>query len=265
MSRRDADLLLDGTPSGGGPGGSAGAGGAHAGLVELLAVAAAPPRPAELAGEEAAVAAFRRGFDARPARPAAVGPAGARPRRRVAVVALSVVVALVGGTAYAAGTSRLPDPVQQRLHEALSGIGVPPPSPDAPPPSAASPATSSDRAHLTLLCRAWQSTRTTPGAPHIGPDDQRTLAAAAGGPNRIADYCATLAPTPSATPSATAAPGRPGNPGNPDPGAPPATKPGTPPVTPPAAPPGNGNPGAPADPGNGNGNGQNRKGVGPGG
>jgi hypothetical protein len=254
VSRRDAELLLDRSPTDG----------AHAGLVDLLAAASAPPRRPELAGERAAVAAFRRECGARPAAPARPLAVRSRPRRhRVAVAALSVVAALVGGTAYAAGTNRLPDPVQRRLHEALSGVGVPAPSPSPSPP--ASPGASPDPAYLTQLCRAWQVTRTTPGEPRIRPDEQRTLAAAAGGPTRIADYCAALTAPPSAGPSASTTPDVHGNS---DPGRPPAT----PPVVPPVVPPGNGgngngtgngNPAVPPNPADpGNGNGRNGKGNG---
>jgi hypothetical protein len=154
------------------------------------------------------------------------------------VAVLAGVVALVGGTAYAAGAGRLPDPVQRQLHEALAGVGVPPPatrgvpSPGSKPASAPAPtATSPGDTRLLALCRAWQATRTTPGAPQLRPDEQRVLADAAGTTARIEQFCAALAgPTASgsATPAAPAKPGTPtpGKPGNPNPGGPPATPPG---------------------------------------
>jgi hypothetical protein len=238
---------------------------AHSGVAELLAAAAAPARPDELAGEMAAVAAFRREYrpadrnvspvpgtpDTVPERtpgPAARQPATQRsssrrrprrPRRRgVAIAALATVVALVGGTAYAAGAGRLPDPVQRQLHEALAGVGVPPPGPrDTPtrtPGSAPAPSgTPSAGAHLLGLCRAWQSARANPGAPQPRPDERRVLAEAAGGQHRIEAFCAALvaaAPGATASPSTPAGPApvtpTPGRPGTPDPGGPPATPPG---------------------------------------
>jgi hypothetical protein len=157
------------------------------------------------------------------------------------VAALSVAVALIGGTAYAAGAGRLPDPVQRQLHEALADMGVPAPGPRGTPPPASRPpspsvsaATSAGAspgvARLLDLCRAWRADRANPGAPQLRPDDRRVLADAAGGPNRIDGFCAALAGTPAPSGAAPAVPtpgtATPGRPGNPNPGGPPATPPG---------------------------------------
>jgi hypothetical protein len=221
---------------------------AHPGVAELLAAASAPARPEELAGELAAVAAFRREYRpvdrAAPPVPEPRGSVPRRPRRRrVALAGLAAVVALVGGTAYAAGSGRLPDPVQRQLHEALAGVGVPPPDPrDTPSPkqpsaSASAPVpmgTAPGDAQLLGLCRAWQAARENPGAPQPRPDEKRILAEAAGGAHRIEQYCAALVatgpgatlapPTPANPTPGTSAPGKPENPGGP--GGPPATPPG---------------------------------------
>ncbi|GIJ54852.1 hypothetical protein [Virgisporangium aurantiacum] len=258
ISRREAAHLLDRSPIGD----------EHPGLADLLAAATAPARSDEVAGERAAVAAFRREY--RPAdtgtapapgtvpaagvaagsatgrrgstarRPATHRPGPRRlPGRGVVVAALATVVALVGGTAYAAGSGRLPDPVQRQLHEALAGVGVPPPDPRdtptrtlvsaSPVPSGSSPAD----VRLLGLCRAWQAARAAPGAPQPRPDDKRALVEAAGGANRIEAFCAALVATaPGATPSSSAPAGpapvttTPGRPGNQNPGGPPATPPG---------------------------------------
>lgn len=234
ITRRDAELLLDASPT---PD-------RHGGLVDLLAAASAPPRPEELAGERAALAAFRREHRTATPEPAAptrkVAEKRALPlRRRVLVAALAAVVAVFGGTAYAAGTGSLPDPVQRQFHAAFSGVGVPAPdpvrsasprsvSPSTPAPS--SPGASAARAQLLTLCRTWRENRADPGRPPLRPDEQRALAEAAGGPARIEPFCAALTGTP--TPSGPAAPGTPGGPaptgkpGNPNPGVPPTTPPG---------------------------------------
>lgn len=233
VTRREADHLLDRSPGGD----------AHPGLADLLAAATAPARSDEVAGERAAVAAFRREYRrAGPGTTPVRRVSGGRrsPGRGVVIAALATVVALVGGTAYAAGAGRLPDPVQRQLHEALAGVGVPPPDPrDTPtrtPASASSPAPSGSSpadARLLGLCRAWQAARATPGAPQPRPDDKRVLAEAAGGQHRIEAFCAALvaaAPGATASPSTPAGPApvttTPGRPGNPDPGGPPATPPG---------------------------------------
>src|SRR5690606_29821124 len=74
-------------------------------LARLLAAAAAPPRPHELAGEEAAVEAFRRARHA-PARPAA-SPRRIRPLTAVAIACAGMVVTATAGIALAANGVRL--------------------------------------------------------------------------------------------------------------------------------------------------------------
>lgn len=235
VSRRDAERLLDsGRALDGGP-----AGAGHDGLANLLAAAAAPARPDELAGEAAAVAAFRREFRRRPGRAPAVRPY----RRRIAVVgALSAAVLAVGGTAYAASTGRLPDPVQRvvdgvftggsggRPHggatpatsadpaSRVPGTGASPPG----PASATNPADRSpgpDEARMTGLCRSWEASRDNPHSAAISADDLRILAAAAGGEDRIAAYCAEIRST-GPKPTKSDKPGN-SNPGGGRPTAPP--------------------------------------------
>lgn len=221
ISRREAEHLLDRLPAVAVPD-----------VADLLAAAGAPARPDELAGEKAAVAAFRAAYG--PAEPEK--PKGRPVRRAVLVAALSAVVALVGGTAYAAQTGRLPDPVQQRFHETFAGVPAPEPDVRTSPTQRPSPTTTATTAAappaVLDLCRAWQATRSRPGQPSLRPDEQRELAAAAGGQNRIESFCAGLAasPTPSgsspAGPGATGGPDSTGKPGNPDPGTPPTAAPG---------------------------------------
>ncbi|RSN70388.1 MULTISPECIES: hypothetical protein [Actinomadura] len=96
-NRRTADLLLSGSAPAG----------EHTALRELLDAAAAPARPADPAGEDAAAAAFTAAVRARPA---AERPRHPVLRRFVTVkaVLVAVTIAVCGGAAIAAGTGNLP-------------------------------------------------------------------------------------------------------------------------------------------------------------
>lgn len=230
ITRRDADRLLDGERAAGG----------HADLAMLLTAAAGPARPDELAGEREAVAAFGREFRRETGDAAPVPARSARrPHRRATIVAvLSAATLAVGGTAYAATTGRLPDPVQRIVDGVFTGGDMPSeprpdpasphggtgvsPAPTAPPSGAGSTAgpdggtpgggvRGADQARLTGLCRSWEATRGNPRANAISAEDLRVLAAAAGGEDRIGAFCAAVL-------NRTAAPQTPGKPGNPNPG-----------------------------------------------
>ncbi|GAA0929765.1 hypothetical protein GCM10009557_94100 [Virgisporangium ochraceum] len=108
-------------------------------------------------------------------------------------------------------------------------------------PSGSSPAPG----ELVALCRTWQASRDSTGAPQLRPDERKRLADAAGGPTRIAQFCAGLLATP--VPGSTAPSG--------------PAKPGGPAATPPGNGPGNGN-GNGTGPGNGNGDGNGNGGNG---
>jgi hypothetical protein len=214
IGRRDAERLLDRRES---------AHRAHGGVAALLAAAAGPPLPHETRGERAAVDRFREAYDAADRR---------RPRRRrriVAVLAASTVAVLLGGTAYAAHSGRLPDPLQRTAHDFLSAVGVPAPDHPSPAPTptpsagTSSPTApsltqpSASAALLRDLCRAWRAAEQDPHAQPITNDDRRVLGEAAGGEGRkqIDDYCGRLI---GPTPAATATPGTTPKPGNPSPG-----------------------------------------------
>jgi len=205
LTAREAEKLLAGQP----------AAADRRGLTRLLAAAAAPARPGELAGERAAVESFRLAY-----RP----PAEQRRRivpalRRTAIVKVSVVLAVLflGGTALAAGTGELPAPAQQSAHDLFSPLGVPAP-PHGPATSgvdraradggapvtapgvgtvpggqvaggapSASPSPSAD---LVQLCHGYLDAL----AKHRQPDPaaRQRLAAAAGDVHRIPQFCAKL-------------------------------------------------------------------------
>ncbi|MFI0410353.1 hypothetical protein [Actinomadura sp. 3N508] len=132
LDKRAAERLLDGAYD-------------HARLHALLAAAAAPGRPEELAGEDAAVAAFM----AAP-RPASRSRAAAL-RRFLTIKVLAVVggsLILTGGAAYATITGQLPgrDPAPSQSptqdHRKDTDGERNPPKSTAPAPSTGPPATS---------------------------------------------------------------------------------------------------------------------------
>ncbi|MEJ3750110.1 hypothetical protein WEI85_43485 [Actinomycetes bacterium KLBMP 9797] len=182
----------------------------HPELGYLLGAAAAPPRPDEVVGLWAAVAAFEEAGRATGVR---VVPASRHwLARSVAVkAAAGVAVALIGGTALAAQTGNLPGGAQQRAHDLFSSLGVPPPgagpaatgpSVDAPTPSPMpTPTAGPGNPGRTLspsspavpeLCRGWQANQQNPNNEPLAAEAFRELAAAAGGERRIAAFCAPL-------------------------------------------------------------------------
>ncbi|GAA2621700.1 hypothetical protein GCM10010399_61050 [Dactylosporangium fulvum] len=193
----------------------------HAAVAVLLAAATAPARPHELAGEEAAVAGYRRVF-----RPTV------RRRRCIALVAMATAVLVpIGGTAYAAGTGQLPDPIQRTVHSLLSGVGVPAPddqetgnlspSPSQQPSPGRTGTTSSPGVTGPVdLCRAWLVFQADPRSAPVTGTDRRELARAAGSDSGITDYCRKLVGAPSATPRPGSSSAEPSNPATPKPGNP---------------------------------------------
>ena len=207
LGRRDVERLLDRDAS---------VHAAHARVADVLAAAAGPPMPHETQGERDAVDRFRQAY---------VAAARARSRRRshrlAAALSAAAVAMVLGGTAYAAHSGRLPDPLQRTFHSLLSA-GVPAPnkpsrsptpSPAPTPSRTPSPRATSaaagpspagppaDASTLRHLCELWRASEQDPHAPPITKDDRRVLGEAAGSNGRkpIDDYCERLigpAPTP---------------------------------------------------------------------
>lgn len=95
-------------------------------VAELLGAAAGPATPDELAGEDAALAAF--GSAMRPTPMRASRSRRRRPRRvglRLAAAVVVVVLSLAGAAGAATGT--LPAPAQRVVHKMLGVAGVPGP------------------------------------------------------------------------------------------------------------------------------------------
>ncbi|MEV1320720.1 hypothetical protein AB0J14_32105 [Micromonospora arborensis] len=189
----------------------------------LLAAAAGPTRPGELAGEEAALAAFR----AARADPAPTVPP--RPRRRRlttgAVAWIGAVAATAtAGAAFAAVTTRdwAPDPVPpappgtsptsdkgattpgEPSRSASPGAPSPgtpsdvPPSPGTPPPGTP-PAHTPAEGQLQGLCRGWQAKKPEQRERALRTVAFEKLVTAAGSADRVEAYCQRLVPEP--TPS----------------------------------------------------------------
>ncbi|MEU8154444.1 hypothetical protein AB0B94_12335 [Micromonospora sp. NPDC048986] len=186
---------------------------AHAPPVEpvaaLLAAAAGPVRPGELAGEDAAVAAFR----AARTNPAPAVPQ--RPRRRRmttgAVAWIGAVAATAtAGAAFAAVTrDRAPDPVapapsrpSPSPHQGASrstepGRSVGPDiAPPGPPPSVtATPSTGpTPVGQVHGLCRAWRAKKPEQREKALRSAAFQELVTAAGGPAKVESYCQRLVP-----------------------------------------------------------------------
>jgi hypothetical protein len=118
-------------------------------LARMLAAAAGPAEPGELAGEAAVLAAFNR-----QASPASISPAALRPARRWLSgrpvrarlpLATALVAAAAGlGSVSAAYAGVLPGPIQQMAHVTM-GAPPPPSGKSRALPTAASPSPSAKR------------------------------------------------------------------------------------------------------------------------
>ncbi|PRX04952.1 UNVERIFIED_ORG: hypothetical protein CLV66_106221 [Actinomadura viridilutea] len=179
-------------------------------LARLLAGAAAPARESELAGEEAAVAAFRAASAARKAAPRGTG------RRRLAlsrvftakVAALALAGVVGGGVAVAAGTGSLPvvpvvggdtsassAPARLRSPSASTSLRRVPDGASRP-----SPRPTPSRPGLEGQCRTFQRLDKREKAKALRSAAFQALVEAAGSKGKVRRYCARLL-QPTATPS----------------------------------------------------------------
>jgi hypothetical protein len=192
-------------------------------VAQLLAAVAAAPTSEELAGQGAVLAEFRA---AARARQAAVVPGRARPpRRRRGLVVAIVVGALATGGVAGAATGHLPGPVRDAA-QAITGAGIgTPASPTTGQPSASATGTPDAGGAGPAASRAGGAPGSGPGStesgsisgPAAGPALEglckayaagngperggkldatgfEELAEAAGGEERVADFCEDLLP-----------------------------------------------------------------------
>ncbi|MGX6604941.1 hypothetical protein ACWKSP_22840 [Micromonosporaceae bacterium Da 78-11] len=206
----------------------------HRGLSDLLDAARAPGTPEELAGEQAAVAAFA-AVHKRAAAPRGKDRARAPSSARTVVVTAATSLALLAltGTAVTARAGNLPDEAQQHAHRLFSALGVPAPrtgptnpvittspsadrtkpgskpsaTPTPAPDKSAGAPTPSPGATATAVpagwCKAWQA---KPSGKALNSESRRRLVEAAGGEDQVDDYCADLTASPTPENSATTLP-----------------------------------------------------------
>src|SRR6266542_399290 len=181
----------------------------------VLEAIAAPPSSDELADEAAAVATLAAVARSSPHRAARRRPTVFTKVLSAKMAAAAAIAALsVAGVAGAA-TGTLPDPAQRVAHQVLGAAGVPAPDDHASDTHGSSQADHSPTgpdatgAAKAGLCRAWQAGQ---GADHGKKADAvafKALAEAAGGSDKIADYCEDVTTAPksdaasAATPSST--------------------------------------------------------------
>ncbi|MEU8216835.1 hypothetical protein AB0C47_13800 [Micromonospora taraxaci] len=183
-------------------------------VARLLAAAAGPVRPGELAGEEAALAAFR----AARAAPSPSVPHRARRRRLTTGAAAwigAVAVTATAGAAFAAVRQDwIPVPVAPDPPRPSSTPDSPrsgdntrspaetpsrdtasprPPSPGTPS-AAAPPAHSPPAGELHGLCRAWLAKKPDQREKALRTPAFERLVTAAGGAERVEEYCHRLVP-----------------------------------------------------------------------
>jgi hypothetical protein len=184
--------MLDGAPAAGG----------HP-LHDLLAVAAAPARDSELAGEHAAVAAFRAARltnAAQPRRPLLAKLFSAKLAAVVAVLAVAI-----GGVATAAAIGYLPGPLGGDSHVAPPRSSDPTSSAVAPPPTThpttterrddngdTAPSSGTPSPSMAGLCNAFTAGTGSEHGKALDNPAFSALITAAGGQDRVDAYCADL-------------------------------------------------------------------------
>ncbi|MGC4772786.1 hypothetical protein ACLQ25_27910 [Micromonospora sp. DT44] len=200
-------------------------------LARLLAAAAGPARPTEMAGEEAALSAFR-------AVRAAPTPAVARPPRRlrlttgaVAWIGALAATATAGVAFAAAGLEKAPEP-------------LPPPAPSSAPPTASAHVTTGSVApsgstpsgrpsvsgspsigappngQVHGLCRAWRAKKPEQREKALRTPAFERLVTAAGGIGAVEEYCQRLVPEKKSPPPPSPSPSAPPSPSPSPPGEP---------------------------------------------
>ncbi|TWG27459.1 hypothetical protein FHX75_11596 [Micromonospora palomenae] len=218
-------------------------------LARLLSAAAAPARPGELAGEEAALAAFRA---ARVTGASAPALAPSRRRRRVTTGVVAWVAGIAAtataGAAFAAVTlDRGDEPAPRPSASVPGGSGSDPAAPSssgdgpttgAPTPGAGPSAVSpsgrpggsgkpASEGKLAGQCRAYRAKPAAQREKALRSPAFADLVAAAGGAGKVEAYCRELLPerAPEADESPTAKPSRsPAAPAAPTPDARPSRK-----------------------------------------
>jgi hypothetical protein len=217
VDRRTAEQLLDR--------GASGIPGGHPPLAALLAAAAVPGRPHELAREPATIAAFRT---------ATLHPTPQARRRSVIKTAVTKVITIktltvvatttVGGVALAASTGALPSPLAQPAPPASSGLSAADPSvtrsgaghrpvagaskdPKGEAGAASATATTPSPA-LAGLCHAYDAGNKADRGKAVENPAFTALISTAGGKDKVEEFCRTTlaTPGPSSSPAPSSSP-----------------------------------------------------------
>lgn len=180
----------------------------------LIAAATDRAHPRELAGEDAAVAAFRA------AHRLSAGRTG-RNRRLVPVpafvagsltakIAISLGILSLGGIAVAAETGSLPTPAQSAAHRVFRAVGVPAADQRASDEGGQPTQSHGDGQQLdatspavTGLCLAYLVGSKDEHGHAMDSTALQALATVAGGEDKIEAFCAGVLAGPSSTPSAS--------------------------------------------------------------
>jgi hypothetical protein len=167
----------------------------HTRLAATLRAAAGPTRPGELAGRQAAMAAFQRAW---------AHPAESPQRRSIVRTALlklltfkaAVVAAVVigtGGVALAAGTGALPNPLNDH-HSVPSASGTP--QPDGRTDASQHPGNGDPSPSLVGLCHAYVAGAGSDHGKALDSPAFQALITAAGGKDQVDGFCTRLLATP---------------------------------------------------------------------
>jgi hypothetical protein len=193
----DGDLPPDQAPPG------------YAEVAALLAATVAAPSPAELAGQEAAVAELRAVTRAHPTSNRGADKVGRRRRRRTGLVVAVAVGALSTGGIAAAATGHVPDPIRDAARRIFAtGTDATPNPGRQPAPHAvnadaggattdaqgASPAGEPGSRAMTDAvnddrCRASRARKGADKHKKLGAATSKALAEGAGGADKIAASC----------------------------------------------------------------------------
>jgi hypothetical protein len=200
VNRETAENLLGGVP--GGP----------ESLSRVLAAAAAPAAPHELAGEQVVLAEFRAARlhpISPPRRPSMLKTTVAKLLAAKLLTATAVATAATGGVAFAAATNSLPEPVQGAAHNVFNAPaprhhGKPDPLPgrgNQPGAKSSDAPNGTPSPSLRGLCTAFQAGATSNDGKALTNPAFTALVTAAGGTSKLAAYCTTLIGAPSAHPT----------------------------------------------------------------
>jgi hypothetical protein len=161
-------------------------------LVDMLALSSAPPRPAELAGRQAALAAFRA------AQQDVTAGERTKPTGLPAVrtmLTLKILAALAGitagGMAFAAGSGVLPNPFTPGSSPSSPAVHTSVPTPTPVTSTAAIQPSAIPSPAVVGLCRAYLNLPTNQRGKALSSTAFTELAAAAGNQD-VGAYCTAL-------------------------------------------------------------------------